>query len=146
MLSIGLILVFSVVLFVYWFRYSCLLILQTRSPERFRNTGLARGLKYFAVQQVLKDGAYNPGDLDRLNQDLWSDYRHVRAVLQAGAATLDPIERRMLVLDYRFMHLWFVLTRRLAPPQARKALVEMSSVVGYLSDFLRPAAPRGAGA
>jgi hypothetical protein len=140
MFSITLIIVFSLVLFVYWFRYSCLLILQTRSPERAGQTASPRGLKYFAVEQMLSQPKGDLSDLDRLNQDLWSDFRAVRSALGAEDLGVDPIERRMLVLDYRLMHLWFVVTRRMAPPQARNALAEMAHVVGYFADFLRPAA------
>ena len=140
MFSITLIIVFSLVLFVYWFRYSCLLILQTRSPERAGQASSPRGLKYFAVEQVLSQPKGDLSDLDRLNQDLWSDFRTVRSALGTEDLGVDPIERRMLVLDYRLMHLWFVATRRLAPPQARNALAEMAHVVGYFADFLRPGA------
>ena len=53
MLSICLIVLFSVVLFVYWFRYSCLLILQNRTAY---NLEYANGsaLSFPAVQERLR--------------------------------------------------------------------------------------------
>ena len=53
MLSISVIIFFSVVLFAYWFRYSCLLILQNRASSD-RSYALGSGLTFPVVQQRLK--------------------------------------------------------------------------------------------
>ena len=133
MLSITVIIFFSVVLFVYWFRYSCLLILQDRSTSPALQTAGAR-LNFPAVQQRLKDGERAAGSLDQLQQDLGKDYRMLSFVLRCSPDTgIDPIERRMLALDYRIMQAWYGVTRRVAPPQAREALEEMSSIVSYFA-------------
>src|SRR5713226_2686253 len=49
MLSISVIIFFSVVLFAYWFRYSCLLILQNRSVANPAQA-ISSGLTFPAVQ------------------------------------------------------------------------------------------------
>ena len=56
-----------------------------------------------------------------------------RALLEHAAdLELVSIENRLLILDYRLMHLWFGVTRTLAPVQARKAVTEMASVLVVL--------------
>src|SRR5213593_1648623 len=133
MLSISVILFFSVVLFAYWFRYSCLLILQNRvaqSPE----FALSSGLSFPMVQQALKDEGKTIAVLDQLHHDLSNDYRILCFLLRCSSDTgVDPIERRMLMLDYWIMKSWYSVTRRPALPLARQALQEMSSIVSYFA-------------
>ncbi|MGH9660385.1 MAG: hypothetical protein ACRD96_17680 [Bryobacteraceae bacterium] len=135
MLSISLIVVLSLILFVYWFRYSCLLILQTRAKTA-AGTVTPKGLSFAAVQEQLRSGVGSEG-LDRLHDDLRSDYRILSFLLQHSSdMNVDPIEQRMLILDYRLMQLWYQITRRTAPPRARRALEEMSHILGYFAQSL----------
>jgi len=133
MLSISVIVFFSVVLFIYWFRYSCLLILQDRGAYAAPlNSGA--GLSFPMVQQRLKDGERGVEILDQLRNDLSNDYRILCFMLRCSAETgVDPIERRMLMLDYWIMQTWYSVARRFAPPQARKAIEEMSNIVSYFA-------------
>jgi len=134
MLSISVIVFFSVVLFIYWFRYSCLLILQDRGAYVAPfNSGA--GLSFPTVQQRLKDGERGVEILDQLRNDLSNDYRILCFMLRCSAETgVDPIERRMLMLDYWIMQSWYSVARRFAAPQARKAIEEMSNIVSYVAD------------
>jgi hypothetical protein len=121
-----LIIAFSLVLFAYWFRYSCLLLLRSRADQpvvaenRF-NCG--------SVQRALKEGM----DLDPLHQSLDRDYRVLTYLLDhAAGLEFEQLEYRLLVLDYRMMQGWYRLTRSAAPRQARKALGEMAEVLNVL--------------
>jgi hypothetical protein len=146
MFSISLIVVFSVILFVYWFRYSCLLILQTRSKEVQINTAVATGLSYVDVQQRL-GSAESPEALDKLHQQLRGDYRIVSFLLRHSSDIgVDPIERRMLMLDYQLLQVWYRVTCRMAPPQARRALEEMTTILGFFAQFLNRNALQHSGA
>jgi hypothetical protein len=133
MLSISLIIFFSVVLFVYWFRYSCLLILQNRTSfhEQYASSP---GLNFPAVQERLKDEGNGVDLLDQLHRDLSNDYQILCFLLRCSVENgVDPIERRMLMLDYWIMQAWYSIARRAAPFQARRALEEMSSIVSYFA-------------
>ena len=133
MLSISLIILFSVVLFVYWFRYSCLLILQTRTAYR-EDTANGPVLSYPAVRERLNGRESGIGVLDQLHRDLSNDYRIICFLLRCSAEKgVDPIERRLLMVDYWMMQAWYNISRRAAPVQARKALEEISSIVSYLA-------------
>lgn len=132
MFSIVLIMSCSVVLFAYWFRYSCLLILQTRSREA--NTAPR---PFFPAAADRMPGDESGRTLDQTHQDLKSDYRMLRFMLaQASDLTIDPIERRMLMLDYNLMRLWFYAMRYISEGQARGALEEMSTIQSFFSQSL----------
>jgi len=133
MLSISVIIFFSVVLFAYWFRYSCLLILQNRAASN-PAYALSSGLTFPVVQQRLKTEGASVDVLDQLRLDLSNDYRILCFLLRCSAdAGVDPIERRMLMMDYWIMQAWYIATRRAALPQASKALEEMSNIVSYFA-------------
>jgi hypothetical protein len=125
MIASVLIITFSLVLFVYWFRYSCVLLLR-RGAERRVEAGQ---FNFGAVQQGLKAGM----DLDPLHQSLDRDYRVLTYLLEhAAGLELEKLEYRLLVLDYKVMQGWYRLTKSTAPQQARRALGEMADVLSAL--------------
>ena len=127
MLASILIIAFSLALFVYWFRYSCILILRnytsTASASPDPRFGFSR------IQEQLRNGQ----ELDPLHQSLARDYEVLTYLVEhAAGLELQSLEDRLLLLDYRIMQWWYRLTRTAAPDQARHALSEMASVVGIL--------------
>jgi len=127
MLASILIICFSLVLFVYWFRYSCILLLRNRA-EQAAPAGDIR-FNFASVQELLKTAE----PLDPLHQSLQRDYQVLTYLLRhAAGLELESFEDRLLVLDYRVMQAWYRLTRTAAPQQARRALAEMADVVGVL--------------
>jgi hypothetical protein len=133
MLSICLIVLFSVVLFVYWFRYSCLLILQNRTAYNLDYTN-GSALSFPAVQERLRGGETGIDLLDQLHGDLSNDYRIICFLLRCSTENgVDPIERRLLMLDYWIMQGWYSVARQAAPLQAHKALEEMANIVSYFA-------------
>jgi hypothetical protein len=126
MIASVLIISFSLVLFVYWFRYSCLLLLRRSAEQPVAGT---ERFNCVAVQQGLKAGL----DLDPLHQSLDRDYRVLTYLLEhAAGLELEQLEYRLLVLDYKMMQGWYRLTKSAAPQQARRALGEMADVVNVL--------------
>jgi hypothetical protein len=127
MIAAILIIAFSLILFVYWFRYSCLLLLRTNT-ERAAITEDNR----FSIGHVM-EGLKAQAELDPLERALERDY-HVLTYLIEHAADLElaSIENRILLLDYKLMRFWSHLTRTAAPEQSRRALSEMASILGVL--------------
>ena len=119
----------SVVLFVYWLRYSCVILLRS-AQERAEMPTVAD--ERFSVSSVL-ERLKTEADLAPLERALERDY-HVVTYLIEHAADLElaSIENKLLVLDYKLMRLWSRLTRTVAPQQSRKALSEMASVLSVL--------------
>ena len=129
MITSVLIITISAVLFVYWLRYSCVLLLRS-AQER---TEVARAAdERFSVAAVL-ERLKTEADLAPLERALERDY-HVVTYLIEHAADLElaSIENKLLVLDYKLMRVWSRLTRTVAPQQSRKALSEMASVLRVL--------------
>jgi hypothetical protein len=126
----------SLALLVYWFRYSCLLLLRARA-EMLASTASHPDPRFgfAAVYEPLREES----GLDALEVSLNRDYRVLIYLLDHAAGhSLNTIEDRMLVLDYRIMRWWFRLTRVAAPGQARHALSEMAMVLRVLVDKLGP--------
>jgi len=119
----------SVLLFVYWLRYSCVLLLRT-AQERAASTPIADDR--FSVASVI-ERLKSDTELDALERALERDY-HVVAYLLSHATDLElgSIENRLLMLNYRMMRSWSRVTRSLAPDQSRTALREMASVLNVL--------------
>jgi hypothetical protein len=46
------------------------------------------------------------------------------------------LEERVLVLDYYLMKGWYLLARGFSRPLARKALLEMASIVNHLANTM----------
>ncbi len=121
----------SVILFVYWLRYSCVMLLRN-AQERMEVPTVADDR--FSISSV-RERLRTEGDLDSLERALDRDY-HVVTYLIEHAADLElaSIENKLLVIDYKLMRVWSHLTRTAAPEQSRKALAEMASVLGVLVD------------
>src|SRR5215469_10640621 len=120
MIASILIIVFSLVLLLYWFRYSCILLLRNTSAgtdvvdNRF---GFAR------VQHQLQGDA----NLDDLHRTLERDYRVLMYLVEhAAGLNLPTLEDRLLVIDYKVMQLYYRVVRFVAPRQARRAVAEMA--------------------
>jgi hypothetical protein len=124
-----LILTFSAVLLVYWFRYSCVLLLRNAAERAQQPLTDER----FSIRLVLEK-VRTEQHLDTLERALDRDY-HMLTYLLKHAADLElaSIENRVLILDYRLMRLWYRVTRTIAPEQARKALAEMASALGVVA-------------
>jgi hypothetical protein len=119
----------SVVLFGYWLRYSCLMLLRSAREYVEMPTVADDRFSVFSVMERLK----SENDLALLERALERDY-HVVTYLIEHAADLElaSIENRLLVLDYKLMRLWSRLTRSAAPQESRKALSEMATVLSAL--------------
>jgi hypothetical protein len=131
MIASFLIIGFSLVLLVYWFRYSCILLLRTHA-ERVASASAVPDIK-FCFEDVRARLKTAPA-LDPLHIALQRDYEILIYLLQhAGNLSLESFEDRLLVLDYKVMRWWYRLTRIAAPQQARRALYEMASVLNVLA-------------
>lgn len=140
------IMVSSVLLFGYWFRYTCLLILSARTSKDYAApVALANQLSFPEVQAVLHDSH----DLDRLKELLDRDYKVLTYLLKNAANPSrggDAVENRMLEVDYRLMRAWYSLARRISPTAALSAVDEMAQVVAHFANSMGERAMAGAAA
>jgi hypothetical protein len=127
----------SVLLFAYWFRYTCLLILSAKTTRDFAGqVANANQLGFLEVQAQLRASA---GNLDILRDTLDRDYAVLSRLLkQAGDSSFEgsSLEQSMLALNYRVMSAVYRVTSTFSPAAARKALDEMSLVVAHFANAM----------
>jgi hypothetical protein len=129
MLASVLIIGFSLVLLVYWFRYSCLLLLREQSSQAAPIHTADSRFSFGNVQALLKTSE----PLDPLHESLQRDYVVLTYLLDhATSLGLGSLEDRLLVWDYKVMDCWYRLTKGTAPRQAREALSEMAGILAVL--------------
>lgn len=126
-----LILAFSLALFVYWFRYTVLLLLSEERVEG--HTNVIGQLSVLETREALRQ-AERDLPLDQLQRALDDDYRMLSYLLNHAAGMgLRPLEHYLLVLDYRIMKGWYRVTRNTSAGQARRALDEMAGVLSHMA-------------
>jgi len=125
------VIVFSSALLLYWFRYTCILLVRNGAEEvREASAAVQTSFSFGEVQK----GLLNNSELDPLHRSLQRDY-HVLTYLvsHASGLALASWEDRLLVWDYKLLQIWYAVTRTAAPEQARAALGEMAAVLGILA-------------
>jgi len=131
---------FSVLLFLYWFRYSCLLILSTKTTRDYTTeVADANQLELPRIQANLQSLASAEG-LDGLRDSLDRDYRLITSLLR-HAAEFEmggvSIEERMLMVDFHVMRVAYAAAHRLSRfSYAQKALEEMADIVSHFANAM----------
>jgi hypothetical protein len=140
-----LITVSSVLLFGYWFRYTCLLILSAETTRDYAaDIANANQLSFLQVQTQLRE---NSADLSRLQASLDRDLAVVTYLIQNASGQGEwGMEDRMLQLNYRLMGAWCSVSQRFSPEAGRRALDEMSMIVSHFANSLGERAAVGAAA
>jgi hypothetical protein len=128
MIASILILVLSACMFLYWLRYTCLLVLETVPPQDYRDAVIAAH-ELISIDQVKAAGNMGIGDLHRL---LDRDYQTLQDLL-SRCPMAGSIEHRLLMFDYHIMKLWSTAVRPLYPAAAREATREMAKVLDYFA-------------
>jgi hypothetical protein len=127
----------SILLFAYWFRYACLLILAAKTARDYADAvATANQLAFQKVRLKLWD---QDADLDRLKEALDGDYEVLLYLLKNAANPRTgeaAIERRMLEIYYRLMRGWCGVTSHFWPATACRALGEMSIVLAHFANAL----------
>lgn len=134
----------SMLLFLYWFRYTCLLILSTRTAKDYTTqVATANQLEFPGILSQLKLTAPQDGSTQQmgmLQQSLERDYRLLTGLLrhaaqfQVGGLTM---EQRMLMVDYHVMKVLFSVSHRFVQTEhARKALAEMADIVAHFANAM----------
>ncbi len=127
----------SVLLFGYWFRYTCLLILSAKTTRDYAGeVAAANHLSFMEVQAQLRNGNV---ELDALERALDRDYvllNQLRKLVAPGSPDESSVETRMLQMNYRLMRVWAGACRRFSPELSRRALIEMSNIVAYFANMM----------
>lgn len=124
----------SALLFGYWFRYTCLLMLNTRTARDYaRDIAMANQLSFANVQTQLSQAS---ADFGGLRASLDRDFAVVSKMLDQASAGQAGIEQKMLAIHYRLMGVWYAVGSHVSPTAARQALEEMSMVVAHFANSI----------
>jgi hypothetical protein len=123
----------SVLLFGYWFRYTCLLILSAKTTRDFAGEVAATiQLGFLEVQSQLRANAVDLGPLcDALDRD----YAVLARLMQQGDAS-SSVEKRMLAINYKLTRAWYRVSSQVSAAAARRALEEMSMMVAHFANVM----------
>jgi len=127
----------SLLLFGYWFRYTCLLILSAKTARDFAGqVAAANQLGFLEVQTQLRAASVN---LDSLRDTLDRDYAVLSSMLKQVRGSSEEgssLETSMLALNYRVMRTWYRVSSVFSPAAACKALDEMSMVIAHFANAM----------
>ncbi len=137
MIASILITVISLVLFIYWFRYTSLLILSAKPARDYgKQVAEANQLSFPEVQAKLTAPA-NVVAMEKLEAALNRDYKLLTSLLKhtPGFSAADGgFEQKMLMVDYRMMRMWYSVVRRVSRSHAAAALQEMADIVAHFAN------------
>jgi hypothetical protein len=142
-----LIIIGSVLLFGYWFRYTCLLILSAKTTRDYASeVAAANQMSFLEVQALLREAG--PVDMDALNASLERDFALVSNLIQNanGGNAEFRMEDRMLQLNYSSARMLYKIASRFSPTMAKNALDEMSTVISHFANAMGERAEEGAAA
>ena len=143
----------SLAVFVYWFRYMCLMILRDRGGRNYAGQiASANHLVFLRAKALLaedddiaetgKDAqaaasrqVLESQTLDSLEQSLDRDYRVVTYLLHNAVeySWFRPIEQFVLTLDFHLMRFCYRMLRGISHRLAKSAVLEMARIIGYLA-------------
>jgi hypothetical protein len=134
----------SALLFLYWFRYTCLLIVSAKTAQDFASqVARANRLQFLEVQSQLQMGGLS--GLDLLQDALNRDYETVSEMLRQAEGETS-LEAKMLGVHFRMLSVSATALRRVSAGTARNALEQMSQVVAHFANSLGEHAVAGAAA
>jgi hypothetical protein len=140
----------SALLFGYWFRYTCLLILSAKTSRDYAGEfAAATELSFPTVQAKLRDQIATAASLEELQASLNRDYAVVTYLLKNvtdNGAGASSVEVRMLEVNYKLMGTWFSLTKRFSANAAQAALDEMALVIAHFANTMGERAESAAAA
>jgi hypothetical protein len=127
----------SLVMFLYWFRYSCLLIIQGRAGREYADAVVEQNALNLRFVENQLGGAAEQ-ELDRLQRYLDRDYRVIASLLQDGEERplAESAESRVLLANYTLMKTCFRVMRKAYPSRAKEALEEMSGILVHLANMV----------
>jgi hypothetical protein len=136
MITSFVIMALSLAMFVYWFRYSCVLILESDwNEEQARSLAFENELSFHKTETELSE-AVDTQSMDGIRDSLTRDLDYVRRLMVSGDGNQETgpsLESRMLMVDYKLMKAWYAVARATSKPKAQEALRSMSRIISYMA-------------
>ena len=127
----------TVVMLAGWFRYSCLLLLGTRTSKDFTDHVARASQLTLLDTQARLESTDKPQDLIACRKALERDYLVVKSLIHHARRHHVPLssqESTLLHVDYELLHLWDRLSCRWLGRPSRAALREISCIVRFFAN------------
>lgn len=123
----------SSLLFAYWFRFTCLLILSAKTAQDYTAAvASAHKLSFPLIQVRIQQSTTR--DFDGLKDMLDRDYALVLQIMSQMEAGRSGIERNMLSVHYFLTGAWYRVSVHFSEKYGRQALEQMVQVVAYFAN------------
>ncbi len=137
MLPSSIMIAVSVGLLIYWFRYTCRLILRAKPARDYTQAvATANELRFLEIQQDLPF-VEGRRQLDYLQKTLERDYRILSFLLRHTAslhAETDFLERNLLMLHFTLTKGYYALICAISQSEGKRAIQEMAGVVSHFAN------------
>ncbi|MGI8744730.1 MAG: hypothetical protein ACR2NN_19590 [Bryobacteraceae bacterium] len=133
---------FSFLLLLYWFRYTCVLMLRTKPVRDYsKQVAAANRLNVFEVRSRLTAaaGGGNIQGLDELQSMLDRDYRLLMFLMGHAASFKTAgyeMEQTMLKLNYHIVKRAYALSKRFSIAQGSERLSEMAAIIAHFANLM----------
>jgi hypothetical protein len=122
----------SVLLFGYWFRFICRLILTTKTTRDYASE-ITTNIQLSFQEIEIKLQQTTPAEFDHLRLSLDCDYAFLVSLIRSSEMRLED---RLLQIDYWLMGALYRLDLLFWRGATRRALEEMASVVAHFANVL----------
>jgi hypothetical protein len=137
MLPSSIMIAVSVGLLIYWFRYTCSLILRAKPARDYtQEVATANELRFLEIQQDLPF-VEGRSQLDHVRKTLERDYRILSFLLRHTAslhAETDFLEQNLLVLHFTLTKAYYALICAVSQSEGKRAIQEMAGVVSHFAN------------
>jgi hypothetical protein len=122
---------------VYWFRYTCVLILRTRNAHDYaQQVAEVNRLSFVRAHEQLALIQSRPDAYESLHKSLDRDYRVISYLLRHTATQGGSLDEHMLRVDYQIMRACYYLAKPFSRSSARQALLERASIISHLANAM----------
>lgn len=137
-LSQSLLFAFALVVFFYWFRYNCTVVLRRRvSVEHARHVASANQLSFAELGSRLDD--FERPQLMEADQALAREYEILVCLLRYTSPVQPPVftfDQRLLMADFAVQQWWFRATSRWLTGPARQSLHERINILMHFAHLM----------
>jgi hypothetical protein len=127
----------SVGLLIFWFRYTCRLILNAKPARDYtQSVAAANKLRFLEIQQDLPF-VEGRSQLDQLQKHLEHDYRLLSFLLRHTAslhAETDSLEQNILMVHFSVTRAYYAIICAISQSEGRRAIEAMASVVSHFAN------------
>ena len=132
------------ILFIYWFRFTCAVVLSRKTQEEHAwEIAAQHGLNFVHIKERLTvaDSKELGGFHRALQRDYWA-LNNLRLKQGGQPQTAgSSVDRAMLRIDFWLLNIWNGVARTFSPARSRAGLKEMCQIVAHFASAVDERTP-----